>query len=316
MISIVIPAYNEEDGIAELYRRIVEAAPPWQDGFEILIVDDGSRDRTVEICEKIGSVDTRLKVISLSRNFGHQAAVSAGLMHAKGNIVIVMDADLQDPPEELLPFIQKIREGWDVVYAIRTKRKENVFKRVSYWAYYRMLKRLAILDIPLDSGDFCVMRGEVVDTMNRLPERNRFVRGLRSWVGFRQTGMAYEREARFAGEPKYNFRKLLKLASDGIFNFSYRPLHLIMSMGLALAAACVFGAVFVVVGYVTNLTLFGFNPRNATGWTSLIFTVLLLSAVNLVCMGILGEYIGRLFEEVKHRPTWIVKRRFNLPDDI
>jgi polyisoprenyl-phosphate glycosyltransferase len=316
MISIVIPAYNEEDGIAELYRRIVEAAPAWQEEFEILIVDDGSRDRTMEICEEIGTADVRLKIICLSRNFGHQAAVSAGLMHAKGSIVTVMDADLQDPPEELLQFINKIREGWDVVYAIRSKRKENFVKRLAYWTYYRILKRLAVLDIPLDSGDFCVMRGEVVNTMNHLQERNRFVRGLRSWVGFRQTGIAYERDARFAGEPKYNFRRLLKLASDGIFNFSNRPLQFIMHMGLILACLCLFAALFVVIQYVTDWTIFGFNPRKATGWTSLMFTVLSLSAVNLICMGILGEYIGRLFEEVKHRPTWIVKRRVNLSQDI
>lgn len=226
----------------------------------------------------------------------------------------MMDADLQDPPEELLPFIGKIREGWDVVYAIRTKRKESALKRMCYWAYYRILKRLAVLDIPLDAGDFCVMRGEVVDAMNRLPERNRFVRGLRSWVGFRQTGMAYERGARFAGEPKYKFRTLLKLASDGIFNFSYRPLQFIMSMGLILACFCVFSAMFIVIQYLTNWTIIGFNPRHATGWTSLMITILSLAAVNLVCMGILGEYIGRLFEEVKHRPTWIVKKLVNLPD--
>ena len=315
MISIVIPAYNEEDGIAELYRRIVAAAPAWREEFEILIVDDGSRDRTMEICERIGAADARLKVISLSRNFGHQAAVSAGLMHAGGNIVTVMDADLQDPPEELLPFIGKIREGWDVVYAIRTKRKEGLLKRICYRAYYRILKRLAVLDIPLDAGDFCVMRGEVVDAINRLPERNRFVRGLRSWVGFRQTGMAYERQARFAGEPKYNFRKLFKLATDGIINFSYRPLQFIMSIGLVLACFCMLTAVFIVVQYLNNWTIAGFNPRNARGWTSLIFTILFFSAVNLVCMGILGEYIGRLFEEVKRRPTWIVKKRINLTRD-
>lgn len=312
MISIVIPAYNEEDGIAEMYRRIVAASAAWQEEFEILIVDDGSRDRTLEICERIGAEDARWKVISLSRNFGHQAAVSAGLMHARGSIVTVMDADLQDPPEELLPFIEKIREGWDVVYAIRTKRKENWIKRLCYHGYYRILKRVAVLDIPLDAGDFCVMRGEVVDAINQLPERNRFVRGLRSWVGFRQTGMAYERQARFAGEPKYNFAKLFKLATDGIINFSYRPLQFIMSIGLGLAAFCMFAAAFVVVQYFTNWTIAGFNPRSARGWTSTIIVILFLAAVNLVCMGILGEYIGRLFEEVKRRPTWIVKRRVNL----
>jgi dolichol-phosphate mannosyltransferase len=315
MISIVIPAYNEEDGIAEMYRRIVAAAPAWKEEFEILIVDDGSRDRTLEICAQIGAVDARLKVISLSRNFGHQAAVSAGLMFARGNIVTVMDADLQDPPEELLPFIEKIREGWDVVYAIRTKRKEGLLKRLCYRAYYRILKRLADLDIPLDAGDFCVMRGEVVDAINQLPERNRFVRGLRSWVGFRQTGLAYERQARFAGEPKYDFSKLLRLATDGIINFSYRPLQFIMSIGLLLACFCMLGAVFVIVQYLTNWTIIGFNPRNARGWTSTIFIILFLASVNLVCMGILGEYIGRLFEEVKRRPNWIVKKRINLSQD-
>jgi polyisoprenyl-phosphate glycosyltransferase len=315
MISIVIPAYNEEDGIAETYRRIVESAPVWGEDFELLIVDDGSRDRTVAICEQIGSTDPRMKVISLSRNFGHQPAVSAGLMHARGSIVAVMDADLQDPPEQLVRFIEKIREGWDVVYAIRTKRKEGILKRTCYNAYYRILKRLALLEIPLDAGDFCVMRGEVVDAINRLPERSRFVRGLRSWVGFKQTGLAYEREARFAGDPKYDFRRLMKLAIGGIVNFSYRPLQFIMFLGLALAGFCLLGAIFVAVQYITNWTIIGFNPRNARGWTSTIFIILFVSAANLTCMGILGQYLGVLFEEVKHRPVWIVKRCVNLSED-
>ncbi len=315
MISIVIPAYNEEDGIAETYRRIVESASAWNEEFELVIVDDGSRDRTLAICENIGSADPRMKVISLSRNFGHQPAVSAGLMHARGSIVAVMDADLQDPPEQLFRFIEKIREGWDVVYAIRTKRKEGVLKRICYSTYYRILKRLAVLDIPLDAGDFCVMRGEVVDAINQLPERSRFVRGLRSWVGFRQTGLAYERQARFAGEPKYDFRKLMKLGMSGIVNFSYRPLQFIMFIGVALAGFCLMGAIFVLFQYVSNWTISGFNPRNARGWTSTIFIILFVSAANLTCMGILGEYIGRLFEEVKHRPVWIVKKRINLPED-
>jgi dolichol-phosphate mannosyltransferase len=262
----------------------------------------------------LGAGDPRIKAVGLSRNFGHQAAISAGLTYARGSIVAVMDADLQDPPEELLPFILKIRDGWDVVYAIRTKRKEGIFKRACYSLYYRLLKRLATLDIPLDAGDFCVMRGEVADAINRLPERSRFVRGLRSWVGFRQTGLAYERQARFAGEPKYTFRKLLKLAIDGIINFSYRPLQFIMSIGLALAFCSVAGALFVLVQYAANWTILGFNPHQARGWTSLIFVLLFFSAVQLVCLGILGEYIGRLFEEVKQRPVWLVKKRVNLPE--
>lgn len=315
MISIVVPAYNEEDGIEELYQRVVAASPSWGDSFELVIVDDGSRDRTMEICERLASLDARLKIISLSRNFGHQAAVSAGLAHARGSIVIVMDADLQDPPEELAPFIRKIHEGWDVVYAIRTKRKEGILKRICYRLYYRILKRVAMLDIPLDAGDFCVMRAEVVDAINRLPERNRFVRGLRSWVGFRQTGLAYERQSRFAGEPKYTFSKLLKLAADGIINFSYRPLQFIMSIGVFLALLSIGGALFVLLQYLFNWTVAGYNPHDARGWTSLMFVMLFFAAVQLICMGILGEYIGRLFEEVKQRPAWLIKKKINLPQD-
>ena len=315
MISIVIPAYNEEAGIRELFRRIVAAAPAWRDDFEVILVDDGSRHRTMEICEGLAADHPQLKVVCLSRNFGHQAAVSAGLMHATGNIVTVMDADLQDPPEELLPFIEKVREGYDVVYAIRTKRKENLWKRTAYYLYYRLLKRLAVLDIPLDAGDFCVMRQEVVEAINRLPERNRFVRGLRTWVGFRQVGLAYERQSRFAGEPKYTLAKLVKLALDGIINFSYRPLQLIMSLGVILAFLSVLGSIFVVFQYVTDWTIIGFNPRNARGWTSLTFLLLFFSAVQLICVGILGEYIGRLFEEVKQRPVWVVKKRLNFHED-
>ncbi len=311
MISIVVPAYNEEAGIRELYRRIVAAAPSWNEEFEVIIVDDGSRDRTLEICEQLAA-DRRLKVVVLSRNFGHQAAVSAGLFHATGDIVIVMDADLQDPPEELLPFIHKIREGWDVVYAIRTKRKENYLKRISYHLYYRILKHLATLEIPLDAGDFCVMRQKVVSAINELPERNRFVRGLRTWVGFQQTGLAYERNARFAGEPKYTFQKLLRLAMDGIVNFSYRPLQFSSSLGLLVAIASILGGLFVVVQYVGNWTIFGFNPRNSRGWTSLMFVILFSSATQLICLGIVGEYLGRLFEEVKGRPPWLIRKLVNM----
>ena len=179
MISLVVPAFNEQDGIEELYRRVSAAAPAWGDDWELIVVDDGSRDDTLKILEGLARQDPRLKIVSFTRNFGHQLAVTAGLHHARGSIVCVLDADLQDPPEELLPFIEKVREGMDVVYAIRTKRKESPFKRMAYHVYYRLLKRLATLDIPLDAGDFCVMSGEVVQAINQLPERNRFVRPQR-----------------------------------------------------------------------------------------------------------------------------------------
>jgi polyisoprenyl-phosphate glycosyltransferase len=316
MISLVVPAYNEEGGIEELHRRVKDASSAWGDDWELIVVDDGSRDRTLQILERIAAGDPRVKVVALSRNFGHQPAVTAGLNHATGSIVCVMDADLQDPPEELLPFIEKIREGHDVVYAIRTKRKEGFFKRLAYHTYYRLLKRLATLDIPLDSGDFCVMRGEVVDAINSLPERNRFVRGLRTWVGFRQTGLAYERAARYAGQPKYTLRKLIGLASDGIVNFSYRPLQAIMLMGFIVALMAIGLGLVVLAQYIWNFGIWGYNPRHAQGWTSLILVLLFSSAVQLFCLGILGVYLGRLFEETKRRPVYLVKKRIGVAEPV
>ena len=312
MISLVIPAFNEEEGLEELYRRITTAAKGWNEDYELILVDDGSFDRTLEICERLAAQDTHFKVISLSRNFGHQVAVSAGLEHAAGRIIAVIDADLQDPPEELVSFFEKLAEGYDVVYAIRTRRKEGVWKRFSYYLYYRILRRLATLDIPLDAGDFCVMRADVVAAINQLPERNRFVRGLRSWVGFRQVGLAYERDARYAGEVKYTLPRLVKLALDGVFNFSYRPLRLIAACGIAVGVFSVFLGIFILIQYLTDWTVAGFNPRQAQGWTSLIMVLLFSSAVQLFCLGIVGEYVGRLFEEVKQRPVYLTKRTINL----
>ncbi len=318
MISLVVPAYNEEAGIEELYRRVCSAAPAWNDDWELLVVDDGSSDRTLEILERLATTDARLKVVALSRNFGHQPAVSAGLQHASGSIVCVLDADLQDPPEALLPFIQKVRDGMDVVYAIRTHRKEGPFKRMAYHVYYRLLKRLATLDIPLDAGDFCVMRGEVVQAINQLPERNRFIRGLRTWVGYQQTGLAYERAARYAGEPKYTLRSLFKLASDGIINFSYRPLQAIMLLGFMVGVAAIAMGLIFLAQYIWDFPIMGYKPREARGWTSLILVLLFSSAVQLFCIGILGEYIGRLFEETKRRPIYLVKRRIGVgkPEEL
>jgi glycosyltransferase involved in cell wall biosynthesis len=313
MISVVVPAFNEQEGIETLYRRVTDASAAWNEDYELIIVDDGSRDSTLQICEKLAASDSRLKVLSLSRNFGHQSAVTAGLHHARGDVVAVMDADLQDPPEELLPFIEKIRSGFDVVYAIRTKRKEGLFKRVSYYLYYRILRKLATLDIPLDAGDFCVMSGEVVSALNELPERNRFVRGLRTWIGYRQTGLAYERAARFAGEPKYSFSGLVKLGLDGIINFSYRPLQIITYIGVMVAMLAILLGILIFFQYAFDVTIVGFNPRQARGWTSLILVLLFCSAVQMISLGILGEYLGRLFEETKRRPIYLLKKRINCP---
>jgi dolichol-phosphate mannosyltransferase len=317
MISVVVPALNEQESIEELHHRVTRAAEHWGEDHELLIVDDGSTDNTLGILERLAKADPRLKVVSLTRNFGHQAAVTAGLHHARGSIICVLDADLQDPPEEILPFIDRVRDGMDVVYAIRKNRKEGVFKRASYFLYYRILRRLATLDIPLDAGDFCVMRREVVQAINQLPERNRFVRGLRTWVGFRQEGMSYARSARFAGEPKYTFLRLLRLAVDGIVNFSYRPLHLIMLLGMTVGAVAFVLGILVLVQYLGDYTIAGYNPRQARGWTSLALTLLFSSAVQLFCLGILGEYLGRLFEEAKRRPVYLVRQRIGVaPPDL
>ena len=232
------------------------------------------------------------------------------------NNTSLMDADLQDPPEELLRLIDKARDGYDVVYAIRTKRKEGPLKRCSYWLYDRLLAALATVDIPLDSGDFCVIGRKALEAINALPERNRFVRGLRPWIGYRQVGVPYERQAREIGGPKYSTGKLLHLAFDGLINFSYKPLRLLMVTGACLAAASAAAGLVFLFQYVTDTTILGYNPRQARGWTSLILSILMLGGFQLTAMGILGEYIGRLYEESKGRPIYLVDRQVNFDHDV
>jgi dolichol-phosphate mannosyltransferase len=311
MISVVIPAFNEGAGLRLLHQRLAACGATWDEDYEILLVDDGSRDDTLAVATQLAAADPRLKVVSLSRNFGHQAAVTAGLEHARGDLVAVLDADLQDPPEELPRFFRKCRDGYDVVYAVRTRRKEGPFKRLSYFLFYSLLNRLADIDIPLDSGDFCVMNRRCVEALNALPERSRFLRGLRSWVGFRQTGLAYERQARAAGEPKYTLARLVNLALSGIINFSSKPLRLISLAGILLGVLSVAAALLFLVQYLADWTILGYNPRQARGWTSLILAVLFLASAQLFCLGIIGEYLGRLFEEIKRRPVYIVGRTVN-----
>jgi dolichol-phosphate mannosyltransferase len=311
MISVVVPAFNEGAGIALLHSRVTAAARAWAEDYELILVDDGSRDDTLTVCRKLALEDPRFKVLSLSRNFGHQAALSAGLAHTTGDWIAILDADLQDPPEQLKRFIDRCKEGFDVAYAIRTKRKEGVFKRVAYFAYYRLLRKLASIEMPLDAGDFCVMSRRVVDDLNSLPERRRYLRGLRAWIGYGQTGLEYEREARAFGEAKYTYSRLLRLAFDGIFNFSYKPLRTLMGAGIAIAFGTFLLALLVLVQYVGKITVLGYNPHQARGWTSLILAILFLSGVQLIGIGVLGEYVGRLFDEVKRRPIFLVKEKIN-----
>ncbi|MBW4537131.1 MAG: glycosyltransferase family 2 protein [Pleurocapsa minor HA4230-MV1] len=309
LLSIVIPVFNEEENILQLYERLVSAAPSWDLAFEVILVDDGSSDKTLGLLRQLHQQDARFKYISFSRNFGHQTAVSAGLRYTKGNVIAVMDADLQDPPEELYRFLHKWEQGYQVIYGIRTKRKENIFKRSAYHVFYRILAWCSSIDIPLDSGDFCVMDRSVVDWLNALPERNRFVRGLRSWVGYRQIGIPYERHMRLAGEVKYTFQKLLRLAFDGIINFSYRPLQISGTFGLLVCLLSFIGIIFVVLHRILDFKVFGYSPQDVPGFTSLVLAVLFIGGVQLLTMGLFGEYLGRIFDEVKQRPLYIVKEQ-------
>jgi dolichol-phosphate mannosyltransferase len=305
MYSIVIPIYNEQETIPALYERLKLTIETFDAPTEVVLVDDGSADGSFELLREINAKDHRFKVVRFSRNFGHQVAISAGLEHTTGDAVMIIDGDLQDPPEVLPRFISKWREGYDVVYAIRTKRKEGVVKRAAYALFYRILKRMSYLDIPLDSGDFCLMDKRVVGAMRHLPERKRFVRGLRTWVGFRQVGVAYERDRRFAGMPKYTFTKLLTLAYDGIFSISITPLRIAVYTGFTLALAAFVGVLWVIYQKLEH-------GIALAGWASTIVIVTFLGGVILATLGMIGEYVSRIYEEVKGRPLYVVREKLGL----
>jgi dolichol-phosphate mannosyltransferase len=307
MISIVIPIYNEEENLEQLYNRLTAAAPLWKDTYEIVLVDDGSHDLSLPMMRELSKKDNRIRVIKLSRNFGHQAAISAGIAQAKGDCVVIMDGDLQDPPEELPRFLDKWREGYEVVYAIRTKRKEALPKKIAYAVFYRLLKAISDIQIPLDSGDFCVMDRKVVDVLvKQMPEKNRFVRGLRAFAGFKQIGVSYERAERAAGEVKYTFKKLLKLAIDGLLDFSTFPLKIATYLGLIIALPSFLAVIFIILNKFLDIKIFGIAPSQTPGWASLSASMFFLAGVMLLILGIIGEYLGRIYAEVKKRPFYII----------
>lgn len=300
-VSVVIPVFNEEANLASLHTRLTAVLVPLGLCYEIVFVDDGSRDSSVPLLRALAGEDPHVLVVELARNFGHQIAISAGLDHARGAGVMIMDADLQDPPEVLPQFIDKWREGHDVVYAIRAQRKENWMKRAAYAVFYRLLQRVANIEIPLDAGDFCIMDRRVVDLLVGMPERNRFVRGIRSWVGLDQVGLAYERHARQAGKPKFTFTRLIYLALDGLVSFSYIPLRVITMLGLAVSLISIVLAVF----YAIKRLTVGLNPP---GFATLIVAIFFLAGMQLITIGVIGEYVGRIFEEVKRRPLYVVRQ--------
>ena len=297
--SFIIPIYNEEENIGELYRRVRSVMDRLDESVELIFINDGSRDHSLKLIRELQEKDDRICYLSLGRNFGHQIAVTAGLNFARGQAVIILDADLQDPPELIPDLLEKWRQGYQVIYAQRTKRKkEGWFKRFTAYVFYRLLKQLADVDIPTDTGDFCLMDRRVVDLLNSMPEQNRYIRGLRSWVGFLQTAIQFERDPRFAGEVKYTFRKSFSLAINSLVSFSKVPLRLSTYLGLFSAFLAALMALLVLYWRL-------YQPHSTlTGFAAIMIAILFLGSVQLVCIGILGEYIGRIYEEVKGRPLY------------
>ncbi len=299
-ISVVVPLYNEQENIGPLHERLTLVLEAIGANHELLFVDDGSRDATGPLIDRLAEDDPRVVPISLSRNFGHQPAISAGIDQARGRAVILMDGDFQDPPEMLPRMIELWRGGAEVVYAVRRNRKEPLPLRAAYAVFYRLLRSISELEIPLDSGDFCLMDRQVVDVLRHLPERLRFVRGLRTFVGFRQVPIEYDRPARAAGKPKYTFRSLMRLAMDGLLSFSGYPLQLVTYLGIF--AAAVAGA----------LTAWAFwdvltNQKTPRGWASQIIVMLFMFSILMINQGIMGAYVHRIYLEVKQRPTYILR---------
>jgi glycosyltransferase involved in cell wall biosynthesis len=309
VLSVVVPLYDEELVIRDMHARLRSALDAQESNYEIILVNDGSRDRTEELAKAICNEHSDVRLVSFSRNFGHQIAVTAGLDNAAGQAVVIIDADLQDPPEVIGEMMKKWREGCDVVFGVRTKRKgESLFKVMSAAAFYRLVRSLTRVDIPVDTGDFRLMDRKVVDELLTMRERNRFIRGMVSWVGFRQEKVEYVRHERFAGETKYPFKKMLRFAVDGILSFSDVPLKISSLFGLLCALLS-----FALIGYGLVVKLL--YPQFAIpGWASVFSAVLFLGGVQLLCIGILGEYLGRVYDEIKGRPLYIVKEKINFPE--
>lgn len=301
-LSVIVPVYNEEEVLSEFYERLTLALGSLPCSAEILFVDDGSRDLTPEILRRLAEGDDRVKVLHFTRNFGHQAALCAGIDHCVGDGAVLIDADLQDPPELIATFYAKWQEGYDIVFGRRRRVEEGLVKRAVYHAFYRILHLLASVDIPLDSGDFSLIDRRVVEGLRSLPERTRFLRGLRSWIGLRQIGVDYARHARRRGESKYSLARLFRLAFDGIVSFSTVPLKLALVLGLLVSLGG-----FVLIALLVFLRLS--HSFDLPGWTSLMVLVLFLGGVQLTTIGIVGEYVARIYEEVKARPLYLVARR-------
>jgi dolichol-phosphate mannosyltransferase len=302
LLSIVVPCYNEEEVIRETIKRLKDVCSELIDiDVELIFVDDGSHDKTRDLLKYSASEDDRIRIIGFARNFGHQIAVTAGIDAANGDAVVLIDADLQDPPEVIQEMITKWQQGYDVIYGTRTDRPgESSFKLATARGFYRLLNKLSDVPIPLDTGDFRLMSRPVVDTLRAMPERDRFVRGMVSWVGFKQTALPYRRAERFAGSTKYPLKKMVRFATDGILSFSTKPLQ--VSAGLGMISATI-----ALIGIIYALYLRVFTDIWVEGWTALMIAVLFIGGILLISVGILGEYVGRIYNEIKNRPLYVVQ---------
>ena len=300
--SIIAPIYNEIDNITSLYERVTAVMDPTGEPWEFVMIDDGSSDGSTEAILELSKKDSKIVPVIFARNFGHQIAVTAGLDYSQSEAVIIIDADLQDPPEVILDLIGKWREGYEVVYATRSKREgESWFKLFTAAAFYRLIQRITDVDLPMDTGDFRLLDHKVVEVMNQMRERHRFLRGMSVWVGFKQTGVEYERTERFAGETKYSLKKMFRLASDAITGFSYFPLQLATYLGFFAAGTGILAILVMIVLRLTGSQLF-------YGQGTTLIAVLFLGGVQLISIGMLGEYVGRLYDEAKGRPLYIVRK--------
>jgi glycosyltransferase involved in cell wall biosynthesis len=301
VLSVVLPYYNERENLGPLVDRlrpVLERATAGS--FEIIFVDDASADGSAELLDALNAEDGRIKVLHFSRNFGHQAALTAGLAHASGQAVVCMDSDLQDPPEVIDTFLERWRAGFEVVYAVRKRRKESLWKRAAYSIFYRSMHAIAEIDVPLDAGDFCLLDRKVVDALNNLPEHNRFLRGLRSWVGFRQSPVEYERAARLGGEPKYTLSKLIRLAMSGYVGFSSMPLRMSAWLGFFSALSGFAVGIWAVLARI-------FDVKAPRGWASTLSVILFVGGMQLLVLGVMGEYLGRIYDEVRRRPAFVLR---------
>lgn len=309
LLSIVVPVYNEQEVIDETFRRLSATFKDYCMDIEYIFINDGSRDNTYFKLREIASSNKEVRVINFARNFGHQIAITAGMDYAKGDAIVIIDADLQDPPEVILEMVDKWVEGYQVVYGKRLQREgETFFKKLTAKVFYRFLDSMTDVKLPVDVGDFRLIDRKVCDAMKCLPERSRYVRGLVSWVGFKQTSVEYHREKRFAGETKYPFKKMLKLAGDGIFSFSYKPLKLATFMGMLVSALSFIYLIIVLVQRIVKNDV-------ASGWASSMAVSLFLNGVMLIVIGIMGEYVGRIYEEVKARPLYVVGELMGFDED-